>query len=1158
MGPARVAAGSFAPQAGTLRRATGTLGRVFMAEHRTAPTATLTDLLFEKVGVGLCLVAPDGTVLRANDEWLRATGFTAEQVLGEDIVELFPEARDMALAMHARARAGHRVEVSRHALTVNGRETWWDGTIDPVAMAGGTGLLITAREVTQSAAGVEGGRPAPRGPAREMARIAELRAVADQAPVAVYVKDSEGRYVFANRWVAELFGRSPEDIVGRTTSDILPREVAERTRVQERRVASGERVVTEDAVPTPTGEHVLLTVRFPFSLGGGHMGTCGIAVDITDRKRAEEALRRSDARSSAVSNNIRDHLVLLEARRGGAGDIAEWRYVHANEGAVELLGTTRERLIGRTVREVLGERARAAEERLYRVLATGTAERYEAAVGEESLLVTIFPVDANTVGSAAVDITERKRSEDALRESEARYRTLFESIDEGFCIIEVLFEDGVPADYRFLEVNPAFEKHTGLVDAVGKRARELLPRHEEHWFQTYGRVALTGEPIRFENRAEAMGRNFDVFAFRVGAPESRRVAVLFTDVSERKRAQEALRGERDFATAVLDTVANFVVVLDPEGSIVRFNGACERATGYSVGEVLGRAFFDIFIPEDDLPGVRSVFQRLRAGDFPNRHQNRWRMRDGSERLFEWANTCIVDERGVVKFIIATGSDITERVKAEQTLRESEARFRAMGETLPYGVWLCNARGGAEYVSQSFLDLLEMTQEQQREFGWTHRLPPEDVEPTMKKWLRCVATGEMWDSEHRVLGPDGEYHHVLTRGLPVRDESGRITCWVGINLDIDNRKQIEQQLREADRHKTEFLALLSHELRNPLAPIRNSIHLLERAAPGSEQAARARAVVRRQAEHLTRLVDDLLDVTRISRGKIELQRRRLDLREVVRKTSDDLRSLFEQSGVELSVEDTAGPVWVDADATRIAQALGNLLHNAVKFTPAGGLVHVSVASKNARAVLSVRDNGLGIEPNQIDRMFEPFVQADNGLARAKGGLGLGLGLVKGLVELHGGSVQARSDGIGSGAEFIVTLPLSRGGEASDETRTGAVGERRVILVIEDNIDAGQSLAEVLELAGHRVRVARDGRSGVDLARELRPDVVLCDIGLPDLDGYDIARALRADDALRATRLVALSGYAQPEDRQRARDAGFDAHIPKPPDFDELMKVLANDS
>ena len=304
------------------------------------------------------------------------------------------------------------------------------------------------------------------------------------------------------------------------------------------------------------------------------------------------------------------------------------------------------------------------------------------------------------------------------------------------------------------------------------------------------------------------------------------------------------------------------------------------------------------------------------------------------------------------------------------------------------------------------------------------------------------------------------------------------------------------------------------------------------------------------------MDDLLDVTRISRGKVELQRRHVDLREIVRKTTDDLRSEFDQSGVALHVEHSVGPVWVEADTTRVAQVLGNLLHNAVKFTPARGSVNVSVAASGGRAELSVRDDGIGIEPGQVDRMFEPFAQADHGIARSKGGLGLGLALVRGLVELHGGSVRAHSDGLGHGAEFLVTLPLTAPEAAAPVGNSFVVGAtRRVVLVIDDNTDAGQTLADMLELQGHSVRVARNGQSGLDLARDLRPDVVLCDIGLPDLDGYEVARALRRDEALRTTRLIALSGFAQPEDRRRAREAGFDDHIAKPPDPDQLMNAVS---
>jgi len=367
----------------------------------------------------------------------------------------------------------------------------------------------------------------------------------------------------------------------------------------------------------------------------------------------------------------------------------------------------------------------------------------------------------------------------------------------------------------------------------------------------------------------------------------------------------------------------------------------------------------------------------------------------------------------------------------------------------------------------------------------------------------------------------------------------------------------ESLTEADRRKNEFIGMLSHELRNPLAPIRNSIYLLDRASPGSEQAVRAKEVIRRQAEHLARLVDDLLDVTRISRGKIELQRARIDLCDVVRKSCDDHRTLFDGRDLGLRVEGS-GPKWIEADATRVSQIVGNLLQNAAKFGRRGGAVTVSMDSANGQVELRVRDDGIGISPDLLPRLFEPFVQGDGSLARTKGGLGLGLALVKGLAELHGGSVRVRSEGNGRGAEFVVTLPLATQPreEPASPPPGGATGALD-LLVVEDNADAAESLAEVLRTEGHRVQVAMDGRTGLAKARALRPDVVLCDIGLPDMDGYEVARALRADAALGAARLIALSGYALPEDQRLAAEAGFDLHLAKPPSLEALFASLSGE-
>ncbi len=372
---------------------------------------------------------------------------------------------------------------------------------------------------------------------------------------------------------------------------------------------------------------------------------------------------------------------------------------------------------------------------------------------------------------------------------------------------------------------------------------------------------------------------------------------------------------------------------------------------------------------------------------------------------------------------------------------------------------------------------------------------------------------------------------------------------------------ERDLRDAHRRKDEFLAVLSHELRNPLAPIRNSLFVLEHVPAGSEQAKSSLQIIDRQARHLTRLVDDLLDVTRITRGKIQLQKERVELGELVRRTLDDHRMSFEANGIRLEHSVEPGFFWLDADPARMVQILSNLLGNSEKFTPRGGRVVVSVRGQGSKVVMRVRDTGAGIElgelahPDGLTHLFEPFVQMGAGADRARGGLGLGLAMVKGLIELHGGRVEISSAGSGQGTEVTIWLPLV---DAPCEL-TSSQGVReshgRRVLVIEDSADSSSSLRDVLELSGHDVRVASDGPSGIEVAREFAPEIVLCDIGLPGMDGYQVARAFRADSALRRAYLVALSGYAQPEDHQRAVEAGFDQRVAKPANLENLNRLLA---
>lgn len=432
-------------------------------------------------------------------------------------------------------------------------------------------------------------------------------------------------------------------------------------------------------------------------------------------------------------------------------------------------------------------------------------------------------------------------------------------------------------------------------------------------------------------------------------------------------------------------------------------------------------------------------------------------------------------------------------------------------------------------------------------GW---LDGDPVPPVMLRAIRLVPR------EGTIQGFEVTSPHDLVFSFTLSRSSGE----GHVNLygvDITDRKHMELKLRESDRHKDEFLATLAHELRNPLAAIRNSQYLLERVQSDGEQAIRARAVIGRQVQHLTRLVNDTLDVTRIARGKIDLHRVRLDLAELVRTSVGDHRSAAEKRGLALEVRAPAEPVWVNGDQVRLAQAFENLLVNAVKFTKPGGHVAVLVERVERHALVHIQDDGVGIPPELQPTLFEPFVQADTSLHRPDAGLGLGLALVKGIVELHGGRVSARSAGAGEGAEFTIVLAESDGPAGVDApatTRTTALPRR--VLLIEDNRDVAESLRDALSLDGHDVHVATDGLDGIEAARQFFPDVVICDVGLPGVDGFEVARRLRAavpDEEV--PMLVALTGYASPEHVERARRAGFRHHLTKPVDLERLAEILA---
>ena len=503
-----------------------------------------------------------------------------------------------------------------------------------------------------------------------------------------------------------------------------------------------------------------------------------------------------------------------------------------------------------------------------------------------------------------------------------------------------------------------------------------------------------------------------------------------------------------------------------------------------------------------------------------------------------------------------GAATAERDAAERgrsadfrTLELSEHRLRLALETGRMGVWDWDVlpQGGFGAAFDTFLALVH----------------PEDRARVAATIRSAFDSGARYEAEFRSLLPDGRVHWIAARGTVLRDVTGQPIRVVGIGVDVTERRRLEETLREraeqlvdADRRKDEFLAMLAHELRNPLAPLKMSLELLD---IGVGERERFLEMADRQVRHLVRLVDDLLDVSRITRGKITLRREPVLLSAVVERAVEQARPQIDTRGHTLTVSLPREEIRLHADLVRLVQVVGNLLSNAAKYTPPSGSIWVTAERLEEDVALRVRDTGVGMSPELVPRVFDLFVQGDSGIDRTRGGLGIGLTLVRALVELHGGRVAATSPGVGHGSEFVIRLPTLPGAVAAAESpaeRPSASGRRLRVLVVEDNHDAAESLSALLELWGHEVKIAYDGLAALRLAEASAPDVILSDIGLPGMDGYELARQLRARPMFGRVLLVALSGYGRDEDRRLAAEAGFDHHLVKPPDLDTLMRLIGN--
>ncbi|MEX5745574.1 PAS domain-containing protein [Massilia sp. X63] len=889
------------------------------AAHALDP-ATLGQQLFEASQDCVKLLDAGGHILALNGNGMRALELDSiDAVLGRPWAALWPEEHRAAVeAAMADARANGIGRLRAPCPTACGTPKWWDVT---VSRAGADGLLASSRDITDQVS----------TEAERERLMRELRA-ANQRMKDVFRQAPAFMCVFTGPdHMFEMVNERYLQLVGGRTSVGLPLRVAlpeiagqgfiemldEVYRSGEPVSGTDMAVMLQRQPGAPLERRFVDQVYMPLRDPDGRVtGILVHGIDVTDRKLAERELYESRERFQKIVSQAATGVVQMDP---------EGRITLVNQRYCDMVGRSEAELLGSSVLGVTAPDSMPVTLEAVRRLREGEAgvvidkeylRRDGSRLPATSSVNALRGPDGEFQGLVAivVDTTDSRRAAEKLRASEERYRTLFESVDQGFCIFEMLFdEQDRPVDYRFLEMNPMFEAHTGLRDAVGKTARELIPNLDGFWFETYGRVAKTGEPVRFENEAPSMGRWFDVYATRLGGPGSHRVALLFSDITERKQSEETL----------------------------------------------------------------------------------------------------------------------------------------------------------------------------------------------------------------------------------------------IKLARD--------LAEADRRKTEFLATLAHELRNPLAPIRSGLSVMRLKGDDAASVARVRAMMERQVSHMVHLIDDLLDVARISGGKLELKKERADLRTVLSSAVETSLPLIEGGRHALSVDVPECEVPAEVDVTRIAQVVANLLNNAAKYTPAGGRIGLSLRVDGQEAVIVVSDNGIGIPQDALVSVFEMFSQVGHHLERAQGGLGIGLSLVRRLVDMHGGTVAAESAGPQQGSVFTVRLPLA--GAAQDAAApvpadgAGQPAEDARILVVDDNVDAAATLSMILEACGYQTRVAHDGMQALATAQAFRPQVAFLDIGMPGMDGYDTARAMRQTAGLEDIVLVALTGWGAESDRRKSSEAGFDQHLTKPVQLDVVQELLA---
>lgn len=1057
--------------------------------------------------------------------------------------------------------------------------------------------------------------------AEDSANVSErtLREIIDALPAAVYTTDAEGRLTHFNQACIDFAGREPtlgsdRWCVSWKLFDADGRPLPHAECPLALSLKSGQPIRGIEAIAErPDGSRTWFA-PYPTILRGSDgriVGGINMLVDITDRKEAEAALRRSEQELADFFDNASVGLHWV----GPDGKI-----LRVNRAELNMLGYAPDEYVGHHIAEFHTDREVIDD--ILRRLANGeTLTDYEAQMRSKDGSIRHVLIDSSVMFEHGRfihtrcftrDITEKKHAEQALRESEQRYRHLV-----GLLPVAVYSCDAPSGAITFYNQQAA--ALWGRAPQIGDSDARFCGSFRL-WRPDGTLLPHDQTPMARALREGASCRNQDVIIER---PDGSRISVLvnidpirnsdgrvtgainaFHDTTALRVAQQALRESEERYRSLTQAITSVVWTADAAGKFVEPQPSWSSFTGQSWEELRDFGWLDAVHPEDRAR-VRSLWETAREAQTLYSADGRlWNRASATYRHFEARAVPVHNADGSVREWVGKCLDVDDRKQAEAALRRQTDRLELLWEAAAellsandpdamlrgllvklgphlgvdaYFNYMVNSDGdGLRLASCAGISLDVAHTIARLEFGQAicgnvalYRQPmvASHIQHSEDHRVQLVKSFGMRAYVCNPLMADQQLVGTLSFASRSRDQFDHeelavlrtISHYVSVSYE---RLRLTNRLKEADRRKDEFLATLAHELRNPLAPLRNAVQLLRAKGPDEPELRWGRDVIDRQVEHLTRLIDDLMDVSRISRNKLELRKERVELIDVINGAVESSRPLIEQCGHDLTIVLPAEPVYLTADLVRLAQAFLNLLTNAAKYTERGGRISLIAERANDYVTVRVKDTGVGIPPEKLPRLFEIFYQVDQTLERSQGGLGIGLSLVKQLVELHGGTVEAYSDGIGCGSEFVVRLPVlvAKQGEAAKmegaiNGKTSVLAGRR-ILVVDDNRDAADSLAMLLRLAGNDVRTAYDGGEGIEVAESFRPDAVLLDIGMPTLNGHEACRRIRGNPWGEEIVVVALTGWGHEDDRRRTVEAGFDAHLVKPVDPATSLKLLAD--